>query len=632
VLSNYSITNTGADFTINKRLATWTTQPNSKTYGDPEPNPLTTGSGSNFLPADGVTATYARAAGETVAGSPYHITATLSATVAYALNNYIITNAGADFTINKRLATWATAANSKTYGDPDPSPLTTGSGSNFVDPVSASYSRVAGESVAGNPYHITATLGAAEGVLDNYTITNGGADFTITKRNATWTTSGSSKTYGDTDPSPLTTGSGSNFVDPVSATYSRVSGESVGSYHITATLVAAAGALDNYIITNTGADFTINRKTASVSAVANFKIYGDPDPAVTTTNSGFLVGDVGMGKITFSASRAAGETVAGSPYLITPSASDSGTGLLSNYTVTYNTANFTINKRLATWTTNPASKTYGDADPSPLTTGSGTNFVAADGVSASYSRAAGETVAGSPYHITATLSATVVGALDNYTVTNNGADFTIKKAPLTVTVDPKTMVLNGSLPTLTGSIAGIKFSDNITATYSTTANGTAVGSFQITATLVDPGNKLPNYYVTNTPGTLTVSYAGVGMCDGDAGHQILQPVNADGTSTFKQGSTVPAKFRVCDANGISIGSSNVVSSFILFQMISGTITSTVDEVVVSTTPDTAFRWDPTGQQWIFNISTKPLATHATYVYQIKLNDGSSIMFQFGLPK
>jgi len=32
-------------------------------------------------------------------------------------------------------------------------------------------------------------------------------------------------------------------------------------------------------------------------------------------------------------------------------------------------ADVTINKRNATWTTNAASKTSGDADPSPLTTG-----------------------------------------------------------------------------------------------------------------------------------------------------------------------------------------------------------------------------------------------------------------------
>src|SRR4029077_833542 len=131
-LDNYIITNAGAEFTINKRLATWTTDPNSKTYGDLDPAPLTTGSGTNFVAGDGVSATYSRVAGENASPPTYHITATLSATVVGALDNYIITNAGAEFTINKRLATWTTNAAMKTYGDLDPVPLTTGSGSNFV--------------------------------------------------------------------------------------------------------------------------------------------------------------------------------------------------------------------------------------------------------------------------------------------------------------------------------------------------------------------------------------------------------------------------------------------------------------------------------------------------------------------
>jgi hypothetical protein len=127
----------------------------------------------------------------------------------------------------------------------------------------------------------------------------------------------------------------------------------------------------------------------------------------------------------------------------------------------------------------------------------------------------------------------------------------------------------------------------------------------------------------------SVLYASGGACYGDAGHQILQPINADGSSVWKQGSTVPAKFRVCDANGVSIGTPGVVSAFNLVNISAGT-TTVMDETVVSTTPDTAFRWDSTGQQWIFNISTTALSADQTYVYQIQLNDGSSIFFQFGL--
>ena len=48
----------------------------------------------DFLAADGVTATYSRAAGETVLGGPYHITATLGP--AAVLSNYAITNTGAN--------------------------------------------------------------------------------------------------------------------------------------------------------------------------------------------------------------------------------------------------------------------------------------------------------------------------------------------------------------------------------------------------------------------------------------------------------------------------------------------------------------------------------------------------------
>src|SRR6202043_3571477 len=101
-------------FTINAKDATWTTNDNSKTYGVADPNPLTTGSGSGFLAADGVTATYSRTTGETVAAGPYHITATLGATVAGALSNYNITNTGASFSINKAVASVTPAAASKT--------------------------------------------------------------------------------------------------------------------------------------------------------------------------------------------------------------------------------------------------------------------------------------------------------------------------------------------------------------------------------------------------------------------------------------------------------------------------------------------------------------------------------------
>ena len=94
---------------------------------------------------------------------------------------------------------------------------------------------------------------------------------------------------------------------------------------------------------------------------------------------------------------------------------------------------------------------------------------------------------------------------------------------------------------------------------------------------------------------------------------------------------MPAKFRVCDANGMSIGPSPVLSAFGLYGIFNGTVEPYPNEQAVdSTTPDSAFRWSSTDQQWIFNTYTKNLTANRTYVYLITLNDGTSIQYQFGL--
>jgi hypothetical protein len=120
------------------------------------------------------------------------------------------------------------------------------------------------------------------------------------------------------------------------------------------------------------------------------------------------------------------------------------------------------------------------------------------------------------------------------------------------------------------------------------------------------------------------------MCVGSPGHQILQPIDGDGMSVFKQKSTVPAKFRVCDAYGSSVGTPGVVSSFNLVSVMIGTTSAAITEEIVSTTPYNEFRWSATDQQWIFNLNTKNLSAGKTYIYKITLNDGSAIDFEFGL--
>jgi MBG domain-containing protein/galactose oxidase-like protein/Kelch motif protein len=345
--NNYDLSFVSSDFEIKKRAATWTTNPNSKTYGDAEPSPLTTGSGSNFVAGDNVTATYSRVAGENAGPPTYHITATLSATPLSALDNYIITNEGAEFTIDKRLATWTTNPNSKTYGDADASPLTTGSGSNFVagDNVTATYTRVAGENASPPTYHITATLSATPlAALDNYIITNNGAEFTINKRAIEVTaTAGQFKTYGDLDPAfayTLTSGTLA-FTDTFTGALSRVAGENVGLYAITiGTLSVNDGnGGNNYNLSLVSNNFEIKKRAITVKADAKTKTFGDPDPAFTyqITSGSLAFSDSFTGALT----RDPGELVGNYAIKIGTLAINDGNGG-NNYTLTFVSDNLTI--------------------------------------------------------------------------------------------------------------------------------------------------------------------------------------------------------------------------------------------------------------------------------------------------
>src|SRR5207302_402072 len=159
--------------------------------------------------------------------------------------------------------------------------------------------------------------------------------------------------------------------------------------------------------------------------------------------------------VTANYSRTAGETVLGGPYAI--SATLSPMAVLSNYAITYNTASFSITAKAASVTPDAASKVYGSADPA--LTGTLSGFLAADGVTASYSRTAGETVLGGPYAISATLSPMAV--LSNYAVTYNTASLSITAKAASVTPDTASKVYGSADPALTGILSGFLAADGV---------------------------------------------------------------------------------------------------------------------------------------------------------------------------
>src|SRR5207244_2612798 len=114
--------------------------------------------------------------------------------------------------------------------------------------------------------------------------------------------------------------------------------------------------------------------------------YGYANPAFTATLSGFKNGETaaavsGAAGFTGAATTTTATSTVG-PYTITPTV---GSLTATNYD--FPLANFvngtlTIGKRNATWTTNNNNKFWGQGDPNPLTTGSGSSFLVVDGVTA----------------------------------------------------------------------------------------------------------------------------------------------------------------------------------------------------------------------------------------------------------
>ena len=100
---------------------------------------------------------------------------------------------------------------------------------------------------------------------------------------------------------------------------------------------------------------------------------------------------------------------------------------------------------------------------------------------------------------------------------------------------------------------------------------------------------------------------------------VVQPINADGSSVFKLGSTVPVKFAL---TGASAAVTNAVARLYYAKVSNNVAGSDLEATsTASASSGNVFRYDATGQ-YIFNWGTKGL-TVGTYQLRIDLGDGAN---------
>jgi choline dehydrogenase-like flavoprotein len=265
----------------------------------------------------------------------------------------------------------------------------------------------------------------------------------------------------------------------------------------------------NYDFTNpVNGNLAITKAHLTVTANDASKTYGDANPLLSSTVSGFVNGQ----NLANSGVTGTGATTTNATAMtdVGTIAITAGTGSLmaSNYDFTNPVnGNLAITKAHLTVTGATATTTYSGAVQ--------TNSFSTLGIKNSNDVVTGVTTLASGTNYSATpyadnlLAATGTG-LSNYAITYINGSLAIRQAPLIVYVNDATKVINTTNPVFTSTVSGFQGSDNLVNStnniinYSTVANtSSGAGNYLISASGLI--SKMNNYIINDVDGTLKIT-------------------------------------------------------------------------------------------------------------------------------
>ena len=491
-------TATQATFTINKAPLTVTTVASSKVYGSA--NPAFTVSYSAFVGADN--------AGSLGGSLAFSTSATASSDVGtYAVtpsglssSNYAFTYVPANLTVTRAPLTISADNLGRAYGAANPTLTATYTGFVNGDAAAdldspANLVTTALTTSAAGAYPITvsgATSTNYDITFENGTLTIGPVSLTVSVVDAT-------KTYGDPNPAFGVTYAGfvngdtsADLTGVLGFATAATAGSPVGTYPVTASGQTSA----DYTISYVPGTLTIDPAVLAVTPADQARPYGDPNPALTVTYTGFVGSDTVA--VVGGAPACTTSAIATSPVGTYPIGCATGTLAATNYTFDVTaTAVLSVGPASLTVTTDPATKTYGD--PNPAFTVSYAGFVAGD-TSADLAGSLGFTTAATAASDVGSYPVTPAGLSGaNYAITFVGGSLAVTQATLTVTPDDAAIAVGDPIPTS----FGVTYTGFVNGDDASAVSGTAACSTDAVA-----GDPAGTYTITCTPGTLaSTNYA-----------------------------------------------------------------------------------------------------------------------------
>jgi len=366
---------------------------------------------------------------------------------------------------------------------------------------------VGGELAVSSPAGTNSAVGeypimAAGLTATNYAIGYSNGTLRVTAYALSVVADSANRSYGAANPVFSGTISGIQNGDNITATYATTATavSPVGTYLITPTLVDPGNKLANYTVASTNGTLSVTAAALSVVANSTNRIYGAANPVFSGAISGIQNGD----NITATYGTVATAVSPVGTYPITPTLVDPG-NKLTNYTVSSTNGTLGVTAAALSVVANSTNRIYGAANP--VFSGAISGIQNGDNITATYGTVATAVSPVGTYPITPTL-VDPGNKLTNYTVSSTNGTLSVTAAALSVVANSTNRIYGAANPVFSGAISGIQNGDNITATYGTVATAVSpVGTYPITPTLVDPGNKLANYNLSSTNGTLQVTPA-----------------------------------------------------------------------------------------------------------------------------
>jgi gliding motility-associated-like protein len=531
VAANYNISYTAGSLTVTPATLTIAVNNATKVYGSA--NPILSVTYTGFVSTDNATSLTTQPTITTTAVTTSPV-GTYPITVSGAgATNYNISYTGGALTVTQATLTIAANNATKVYGSANPTLGVTYTGFVGTDNAASLTTQpgITTTAVTGSPagaYPITVS-GA---VSANYSISYIAGTLTVNKATLTITANNATKVYATANPALSVTYAGfvngdtnTSLTTQPTITTTAVTGSAVGAYPVT----ASGAVLANYTISYVAGTLTVTPATLTITAGNATKVYGAINPAFTVSYTGFVNGDTNT---SLTAQPTISTTaVTGSPVGTYPIAASNAVS--ANYIISYVTGTLTVNKAALNIAANNMSKTYGAVNPVLTTTYTG--FVNGDNQASLTVQPTLTTTALTSSNV-GTYPITASGAVSaNYTISYTAGTLTVTPAPLVITANNQTKVVNTANPALTISYSGFVNGDTNASlttqpTISTTAAlSSALGTYPITVS----GAVSSKYSITYVQGTMTITastnanLANLGISAG-----ILSPVFAQATTSY----------------------------------------------------------------------------------------------------